>query len=459
MKYHELVSNFGDVPWYENVIEYTDEDQLNKPRDSRSFVMDKIMVLIDEAVENLKTRDEVGVNRINKESALILKSRIALFEATWAKYHQGTPSASDVNADAYFQMVVDAYKELQSLIGGDFSSHIYSTGNPESDYYNLFNRTDYSGINEVTLSRDYNYSLGTWNQMCWRPMRGYFNRGYTLDLVQSYLTKEGNTIDITDEALFPEKGSAWLAKLAIILDPRFEQSVFDPGDMMSNVGPMWLGISWTIPGLYHDAGYYSPTGFDPQKGHNPDVNTDGVEENIDGISFRVGEILLNYAEAYVELNGSLPPDMDQNLDLLRARVGMPPLASNMPIVNDNWPDYGYTVTDLLAIVRQERRVELVGENFRQDDWRRWRAHALFQGERPRGYKYLEQDFIDYNDTNDPDINIPTVMIDEMGYIDTYKNAVPNGYGFRPEMDYLSSIPIQEIVRNPNLVQNPGWITP
>ena len=85
--YHGLVANFGDIPWYSSELNTTDED-MYKARDKRSVVVDSIMNMLDQAVEHLKLRSAVGVNRLNKESALIYKSRVALFEATWAKYHK-----------------------------------------------------------------------------------------------------------------------------------------------------------------------------------------------------------------------------------------------------------------------------------------------------------------------------------------------------------------------------------
>lgn len=151
-KYHELVQNFGDVPWYSSVISDTDEELLNKARDPRSLVVDSIMGLIDQAVDHLQLRSVVGVNRLNKETALIYKSRVALFEATWAKYHAGTPSASDVDPDTYFKKAIEAYTQFKQLCGG-FEGKLYSTGNPDTDYYNLFNRFDYADIQEVTLSK------------------------------------------------------------------------------------------------------------------------------------------------------------------------------------------------------------------------------------------------------------------------------------------------------------------
>src|SRR5690625_4444165 len=46
--YFQKVQRFGDVPWYNKVLEADDED-LYKPRDSRQLVMDSVMADIDYA--------------------------------------------------------------------------------------------------------------------------------------------------------------------------------------------------------------------------------------------------------------------------------------------------------------------------------------------------------------------------------------------------------------------------
>lgn len=163
--------------------------------------------------------------------------------------------------------------------------------------------------------------------------------------------------------------------------------------------------------------------------------------------------MLNYAEAYVELHGTYP-DLTDNIDLLRKRVGMPTLTSVKPTVEDYWPDYGYPVSDELAIIRQERRVELAGEGYRTNDWKRWRAHKLFEGERPKGFRLCVEDY-----ANEVEKNIP-IPVDENGYLDPLKTSLNGGtYHFNADRDYLSPIPTDEILKNPNLTQNPGWDTP
>lgn len=457
LTYHSLVKQFGDVPWYTHVIDPTDQAALTKKRDPRAVVVDSVMSLIDKSIELLGVRAAVGVNRINKESALIYKSRVALFEASWAKYHANTPSASGVNANVYFQKVIDAYTQLKTL-SNNFSGMIYTTGKPDIDYFNLFNQENYSNVNEVTLSHTYsNNIIGTsGNGANWWSTVGYYDRGYTLGLVQSFLDKNGHAIDVTDNTLFTRKGATCLTDLKARLDPRFGQSVFVPGDHFNYVlePNRVYTVCENLGTNYYNA---TATGYWPKKGNNPYINYNSQSGNpsTSAICFRVPEIMFNYVEAYVELQNALP-DLTDNIDRIRARSGMPMLTGNLPVVDATWPNYGYNISNILAVVRNERNTELFGEGYRYDDWRRWRAHALFNSDakRPRGFKY---DPADYDAATNATLS---KQLDSKGYYDPWKLTLPSGFKFRDEKDYLSPIPLEDITRsNKNLTQNPGWETP
>ena len=83
--YFTKVQRYGDVPYYDEVIGSKDEELLYKPRDSRKYVMQKVVEDLDSAIYMLpetKTPYEV-----NKWTALALKSRATLFEGTFRKYH------------------------------------------------------------------------------------------------------------------------------------------------------------------------------------------------------------------------------------------------------------------------------------------------------------------------------------------------------------------------------------
>ncbi|WP_316819306.1 RagB/SusD family nutrient uptake outer membrane protein [Pedobacter nyackensis] len=454
LKYHELVMRFGDVPWYTHVISDKDQTELFKPRDPRALVVDSIMVLIDKAVSNLKPRAESGVNRLNKETALIYKSRVALFEATWAKYHAGKPSASGVDANKYFQKAIDAYNQFKTECGG-FQGKLYTAGGTEKSYYNLFNQFDYASIPEVTLSKKYSQSLGVLNNVgfiVW--LYGYNSCSYSLDLVQAYLKNDGTSTDITEQNVVSTKGKASLTQMASLLDPRFKQSIFIPGDLLNNNTPPYKDSLFTVPQMHlSDVSRNAATGFSPKKGHNPESKMiNQTDPLIAGIAFRIPELMLNYVEAYVELNGSFP-DLSDNIDLLRQRVGMPTLTSVKPTVETWWPNYGYAISNNLAIVRQERRVELAGEGYRTADWKRWRAHNLFNGKRPKGFKFDMNDFAKITPK-------PVVKLDENGFVDPYQVFMAGGYyNFNAERDYLSPIPMNDLLLNKKLVQNPNWDSP
>ena len=104
-------------------------------------------------------------------------------------------------------------------------------------------------------------------------------------------------------------------------------------------------------------------------------------------------MLLNYAEALYELKGEVAFDA---LNRLRTRVDMPGFAVLPQSSDPNWADYGYGISDELYEIRRERRVELAMEGFREDDYRRWAAHALFKGQRPKGYPFDQTEFPNYN---------------------------------------------------------------
>ena len=82
--YFEKVKRFGDVPWYAKPLGSADPE-LKRPRDSREFVMQRMIEDIDFAIRYLPTKHDLY--RITKWTALALKSRFCLFEGTFRKYH------------------------------------------------------------------------------------------------------------------------------------------------------------------------------------------------------------------------------------------------------------------------------------------------------------------------------------------------------------------------------------
>ncbi|MDR2806361.1 MAG: RagB/SusD family nutrient uptake outer membrane protein, partial [Dysgonamonadaceae bacterium] len=91
--YFQKVQRYGDVPWYDQVLKSTDDELLYKVREDRGFVMDKVMDDLDNAVTLFSSLpSEKSISRITKWTVLAFKSRAALYEGTFRKYH-GLPDA------------------------------------------------------------------------------------------------------------------------------------------------------------------------------------------------------------------------------------------------------------------------------------------------------------------------------------------------------------------------------
>lgn len=75
--YFEKVKRFGDVPWYDKPVGSADTEALNRPRDSREFIMGKMIEDIDFAIANLPSTK--SAYEVTKWTAMALKSRFLLF--------------------------------------------------------------------------------------------------------------------------------------------------------------------------------------------------------------------------------------------------------------------------------------------------------------------------------------------------------------------------------------------
>jgi len=442
--YFAKVKRFGDVPWYDQVLNI-DSDELYAPREKRNVIVDNIIADLDKAISMLKNRSEIGATRINKESALLFKSRVALYEGTWEKYHSGTPfGVEGSNGEKYLNLAAEAAEELMNIDGAE----LFSTGDPASDYFNLFGQDDLSGNSEALLIEtvDPTQDLGTWTWTYLNGQRGQ-GTGITKSMVQDYLDIHGIPISISDVY----QGDETLDQVVENRDPRLNQSMWTPGKVSISSDPP---VIFEVPPLEKGASDMSTTGYMVRKGSttDPDQNTGSSTDRygkVDGMVFRYGEALLNFAEAKAELGTLTQGDLDRSINLLRARSGMPDLTMEVGFVDPAW-DFP-SLSPILNEIRRERRVELAFEGFRHDDLMRWRAAHIFQGKRLKGSRFIKG--VSYPELEDQISGIP---VDDNNYIDRYQSDIPNGFSFDENRDYLFPLPTNELTLNENLEQNPGW---
>ncbi len=420
--YWEKVQRYGDVPFYSEPVDPLDEKALYAARDSRVDVVNKIVEDLDFAIANLS--DETSKVKVTKWTALALKSRVCLAAATTFKYH----NVSGANIDALLNESVSA---SEALMNADFSL--------SSDYAGLFTSEDLSSNSEVILMKKYNENMrhSILSFIFHEPFFGFSNSA-----VSSFLMTDGKPISYDgaphpgySEWVFNTTDTIKTSQNALRLDvgiamgrDKRMSSIIDTSRL---VAPFSKGVPMFSPIKYAT---YDLVDNQP---------TQGVQATTDAPIFRLGEVLLNFAEAKAELGTITQGDLDNSINMLRARAGVAPLSMGVGFdADDRDPD----VNPLLWEIRRERRVELMLEPFRKWDLVRW----------AKG-NYYDADNSFYGVKVDP-----SVVFDDG--IEVIKTADGHLYAQSPgdrrtpwdDKKYLEPIPADQLTLNPNLTQNPGW---
>ncbi|MEO8412970.1 MAG: RagB/SusD family nutrient uptake outer membrane protein [Ginsengibacter sp.] len=428
LEYFDLVRSFGDVPWFGNELDASSEE-LYKPRDARTLVMDSVLADFQFAAANVRIIDGVKGLSVNKYVVLAYMSRVFLYEGTWEKYHNAPSS----NSDKYLQAAKAA---ADSVI----SSGKYSVA---PDYRKMFNSLSLAGNPEVMLFREYDEGLIT------HSLNSYVNlepqSGTSKDAIETYLSKDGLPISLSP--LY--QGDKTIGAVMTDRDPRLYKTIVPQ-----------LRLNGEVPN-------YSTSGYSVLKFLNDDIANQSIGSSnlnpTDAPIIRYGEVLMNYAEATEELGILTQEDLDKSINTLRDRadVKMPHLEiiSGKPAVNGTVyddPQRDPDVSSMTWEIRRERRIELMMEGFRLNDLERWKK-------------------LEYTDTQgNPDIDKGAwiVKADHPNMKDIkIENDAPEGYiipAWKPETQrifsdpkvYLDPLPIDQIKlysdHGATLTQNPGW---
>lgn len=466
--YFEKVKRFGDVPWYD--VELGSSDQaLYKARDSREVIMTHMIEDIDYAIANLpdKKQETSSPYRVNKWAAMALKAQFCLYEGTFRKYH-----GLNLDGHAYTYYLEQSAAAAQELMKtGPYK--LYSTGNPGKDYLTLFAEEN-ANPDEYIFAIKFDYGLNIYHNATAHTLVPTQGRpGFTRKMVNTYLKKDGTAF--TNETGWQEMSFIDEVKDR---DPRLAQSIRTPG--YTRIGQTKV----LAPDLSISVTGYQPIKFvqDPTaSGGNVDRND---RSTCDLPVYRYAEVLLNYAEAKAELGTLTQDDLDNSINLIRRRVGMPDL--NMSSANANPDRYlssddtGYsnvtsTNKGVILEIRRERTIELMQEGFRFDDLVRWKAgHCIDQSiygmyfPGPGEYDLTGDGVADVilyaSGTSKPSAASGTqvykigeeIILSEgnKGYVSYHKKIERTP--FSEQRDYLYPIPSDERSLNKNLTQNPGW---
>ena len=354
--YFEKVKRFGEVPWFDRELSSTDPE-LFRPRDSRDFIMDKILDDLTYAINNIS--DKKDLYNVTHWTALALKSRICLFEGTFRKYH-GIPG---------YEKFLNECATASKLFIDNAPYAIYQTGaQPYRDLFSSMNAIE----EEVILARDYDRSQNVMHEANANTLSPTYGRpGMNKKIVNSYLMTNGDRF--TDQ---PGYETMQYYDEMQNRDPRLTQTVVGPGYMRINSDKV------ESPNFSS-----STTGYQIIKWVT-DASGDGyMGSSNDYILFRAAEVYLNYAEAKAELGTLTQEDLEISIKKIRDRVGMPNI--DMLAANANpdpylcAPETGYrNVTDpnkgVILEIRRERTIELCLEGHRYYDIIRWKEGKMFE---------------------------------------------------------------------------------
>ena len=450
--YFEKVKRYGDVPWVDRPLG-SDEEELYKGRDSRESVMEKVMEDVDFAIANLP--EVQNVYRVTRWTARALKSRIALFEGTFRKYH---------GLDGYEEFLQACVNASEPFLTGPYS--IYTSGS--TPYQDLF--TSQNAIEtEIILARAYTSAIsGMTHDVNGHLTGATMGRpGMTRNVVNMYLMRDGSRY--TDQADYATKTFVEECKNR---DLRMAQTLRTPGyKRIGGSKELAPDLSRSTTG-YQLIKYLTEEKYDANKASTNDMPL-----------FRLAEVLLNYAEAKAELGTLKQADLDNTIRPLRVRAGLPDL--DMEEANANPDPYlsssetGYAnVTGankgVILEIRRERTLETPMEGLRYWDIMRWKEGKRF--EKPIEGLYFpgtgEYD-LDGNgsvdvciyDTEKAPGNSADVLYLKLGSDivlsgETSGNVLAHSTQQRiwnEERDYLYPIPTDDRVLTQGAIsQNPGW---
>ncbi|TKG95142.1 RagB/SusD family nutrient uptake outer membrane protein [Puteibacter caeruleilacunae] len=462
--YWHLYRDFGGVILVDKPLGLEDP-LLYAARNSRTEVADFILNDLNEALKtpigSLTGTDNSG--RITKEAVQALKARVALFEGTWAKYH-----STGGNYNGYLQQAIDASKSI--IDGGKFALFDRRDVLGEDSYRYFFTleterKSNPVGLgkedqNEIILANKYSQSLRN-RGYSWVVI-GWDDLSPTKKMMDMYLDSNGLPIAHAnsvfkgyDSEIDPD------TKLAtnweyVDRDPRIRTNHVQPFDQYWYHIPYARDFTETPEELVGTGAFHngwcpsSLTGYTPYKFCNEIAQPIANDYPV----FRLAEMMLIYAEATFEKDGSISDnDLNKSINQLRARVGMPDLTNGF--VADN-------SLDMLTEIRRERTVELFMEGFRYDDIRRWKIAEVEMPKTIKGMKWggtmFENPFEIYNpvtaQVESVDLRgIHRYELDANGFLIIEDASLRK---WEPK-HYLKPLPLRQLQINENMVQNPGWI--
>ena len=458
LDYFGKIKSYGDVPWYEKDLTDGDTEELFKPRDSRDFVLGKIIEDLEFAIQWLPEQNAAEECALHKDAARTQLSRVCLYYGTFKKYHNvgGTPSSQELLQKAASNALAVMNTGRYEIVKGQDAGCGQKAFEGYPLYYqNQFVQEDLSGNKEAILFRK--YEDGTLMHGTGRSQ----GVGYSKDFAESFLCKDGKPIGVSE--LY--QGDETIDQEMINRDPRMYNIIDNVHRPYTVQADGKIETNFSKYDKNSSAPNVSASGSVTGYANVKFISADPTQwvanaTTFDWFVYRYAEVLLNYAEAKYELGEMSQDVLDKTINLLRDRVEMPHLTMNVGFTDPNWPDYGYDVDPLLQEIRRERRIELVAEGFRYDDIIRWKGVKLYENPKTvLGIRVTDKVISLYDEgTFGGDKGRALVEYEGKTYVRPYSKDL-NDAGRKWAADdkrFLNPISKNVMLINPAITQNPGW---
>ena len=493
-----LMQMYGPIPIIDqNIPVGASPEETNVKRESIDDVVNYLVQILDEVIEaenlpGLINYIYTDMGRITMPIAKALKAKILVLAAS--PIFNGNTDLSELTDNLGNKLVSQVYDPQKWVYARDALFEAIESAHLNGHQLYEFNQQIpiIGGINEeittelslrAAITEPFNTEiiwafapewtgdLQMWCQPRWTAdhsaLFGYTKKSHapTLNMAETFYTNNGvpidedltwdygNRYDVIQTPLFDSNNENfhefyieddyYTAKLHTYREPRFYSSIgFDGGK--------WFSLETEninfIPHLNAKAGaasgkqgfeIYSITGFFAKKLVHYENIISLQGSTIKGYSFpiiRLSDLYLMYSEALNETKAAPDAEVYEYIQRVRTRAG---LDAGGDILN-TWQMYStnpskpMTKDGMRKIIHQERMIELALEGHRYWDLKRWKLATEYFNKPIQGWNIFRSDVEGFYEVE----NI------------FYRNFSTK--------DYLWPISQNELLRNPNLIQNPGW---
>lgn len=490
--HYYLFQLYGPIPIVDvNLPISAPEEEVRIKRDKIETVVSYIVDLINEAVTDLPLKiynEATEMGRITQPAALAIKAKTLLLAAS-PLFNGNTDYANfkDKNGEPFFPQTNDANKwKIASDACKEALDVALKAGHDLYDFKeetleNLPENLMYSMNVRQAVTERFNKELVwgcgksyTYDLQCMCQPRILLFHGEkqntckgayspTLDIAEMFYSNNGVPIEEDKEwAANNSYNNRYETAVATATDKYFIKEGYQTVKLHFNREPRFYGTlgfdgsSWYGHGKEHadDLYYleakkgqitgqsqlanYSVTGYYAKKlvyYKNIISESSAVIEEYPFPIVRLADLYLMYAEALNEAtdNGEfVPKEVYDNIDIIRKRSGLEGVVDSWSKYSIN-PEKPSTKEGMREIIRKERQIELALEGSRFHDLRRWKlARSTYNNALVRGWSIDQETTEDYYVIRN---------IAQMKYV---------------QKDYLWPLKYDDIINNPNLIQNPGW---